>query len=74
MTGGGSFFLLLGVRLKSLFLCLSCMVAFTVMFPVVVINSYCQSIYILEQGRFSLFLGRDRILNLIWKSLVIAMA
>jgi len=40
-TGGGSFSLLLGVRLEGLFLCLPCTVAFTVSFPVVVINSHC---------------------------------
>ena len=40
-TGGGSFSLLLGVRLKSLFLCLPCTVAFTVSFPVTVIDSHC---------------------------------
>ena len=39
-TGGGSFSLLLGVRLKGLFLCLSCMVAFAVSFLVAVINSH----------------------------------
>ena len=40
-TGGRSFSLLLGVRLKGLFLYLSCMVVFAVLFPVVVINSHC---------------------------------
>ena len=65
MTGGESFLLLLEVRLKSLFLHLPCMVAFIVMFLVVVIDSYCQSIYILEQGGFSLFPDRNRILDLI---------
>ena len=40
-TGGGSFSLLPGVRLEGLFLCLPCTVAFTVSFPVVVINSHC---------------------------------
>jgi len=40
-TGGGSFSLLLRVRLKGLFLCLACTVAFTVSFPVAVINSHC---------------------------------
>ena len=40
-TGGGSFSLLLGVRLEGLFLCLSCTVAFTVSFPVAVIDSHC---------------------------------
>ena len=40
-TGGRSFSLLPGVRLKGLFLRLSCMVAFTVTFPVAVINSHC---------------------------------
>ena len=40
-TGGGSFSLLLGVRLKGLFLRLPCMVAFTVSFPVAVIDSHC---------------------------------
>ena len=39
-TGGGSFFLLLGVRLEGLFLRLLCMVAFTVSFPVAVIDSH----------------------------------
>ena len=39
-TGGGSFSLLLGARLESLFLCLPCTVAFAVSFPVAVINSH----------------------------------
>ena len=39
-TGGGSFSLLPGVRLEGLFLCLPCTVAFTVLFPVAVINSH----------------------------------
>ena len=39
-TGGGSFSLLLGVGLEDLFLCLPCTVAFTVSFPVVVIDSH----------------------------------
>ena len=39
-TGGGSFSLLLGVRLKGLFLCLPCMVVFMVLFLVAVINSH----------------------------------
>ena len=39
-NGGGSFFLLLRVRLEDLFLCLSCTVAFTVSFPVAVIDSH----------------------------------
>jgi len=28
------------------------------------IDSHCQSIHVLEQGRFSLFPGKDRILDL----------
>ena len=39
-TGGGSFFLLLKVRLKGLFLCLFYIVAFAVMFLVAVIDSH----------------------------------
>ena len=39
-TRGGSFSLLLGVRLEGLFLHLPCMVAFVVSFPVAVINSH----------------------------------
>jgi len=39
-TRGRSFSLLPGVRLEGLFLCLSCMVAFIVSFPVAVINSH----------------------------------
>jgi len=74
MTGDGSFSLLLGIRLKNLFLCLPYMVMFAVMFLVAVIDSHCQSIYILEWGGFSLFLGRDKILDPIWESLIIAMA
>ena len=74
MTGGGNFPLLLEVRLKYLFLCLPCMVAFAVTFPAVVIDSYHQSIHILEQNRFFLFLSRNRILDLIWEFLVIAVA
>jgi len=65
MTRGGSFPLLPGVRLKSLFLCLSCIITFVVIFTVVVIDRHCQSIHILEQGRFSLFSDRNRILDLI---------
>jgi len=38
------------------------------------INSHHQSIYILEWDEFFLFLGRDRILDPIGESLVIAMA
>ena len=45
-----------------------------VMFLVAVINSYYQSIHILEQGGFSLFPGRDMILDPIWEPLVIAIA
>jgi len=41
MTGGRSFFLLPEVRLKSLFLHLSCIVAFMVSFPVAVIDGHC---------------------------------
>jgi len=73
MTGGESFPLLPGVRLKSLFLCLSYTITFVVIFPVVVINRHCQSIHILERGGFSLFPGRNRILDLIWESLIIVM-
>ena len=40
-TRGGSFSLLLEVRLEGLFLHLPCTVAFMVLFPVVVINSHC---------------------------------
>jgi len=39
-TGDGSFFLFLEVRLEGLFLRLPCMVAFTVSFPIAVINSH----------------------------------
>ena len=74
MTGGGSFSLLPGVRLKSLFLCLPCTMVFAVMFPVMVIDSHCQSVHILEQDGFFLFPGKDRILDLIWESMVITMA
>ena len=45
-----------------------------VIFTVVVIDSYRQSIYVLEQGGFSLFLDRDRILDPIGEPLVIAIA
>jgi len=65
MTGGKSFHLLPEVRLKSLFLYLPCIMAFAVTFPVVVINSHCQSVYILERDGFSLFPDRNRILDLI---------
>ena len=40
-TGGGSFSLLPGVRLKGLLLHLPCTVAFAVSFPVAVIDSHC---------------------------------
>ena len=59
------------VRLKSLLFYLPGTVTFAVMFPVAIINSYCQSIHILKQGGFSLFPDRDRILNLIRKTLII---
>jgi len=39
-TRGGSFSLLPGVRLEGLFLCLPCIVAFTVSFPVAVIDGH----------------------------------
>ena len=44
------------------------------MFLVAVINSYCQSIYVLEQGGLFLFLDRNRILDPIREPLVIAIA
>ena len=44
------------------------------MFLVVVINSYYESIYILEQDRFFLYPDRDSVLNLIKEPLVIAVA
>jgi len=59
------------VRLKSFFFYLSGTVVFMVTFLVVVINSYHQSIHVLEQDRFILFLGEYKILNLIWEPLVI---
>ena len=40
-TGGGSFSLLLRVRLEGLFLYLPCTVTFAVSFPVAVIDSHC---------------------------------
>ena len=73
-TRGRSFLLLPRMRLENLFLCLSYIVVFTVIFLVVVINSHYQSVYVLKQGEFFLFLGRDRILDPIGKSLVIVMA
>ena len=73
-TGGESFSLLPGVRLEGLFLHLLCIVAFTVSFPVAVINSHRQGIHILEQGGFSLFPGGNRILNPIGEPLVVMMA
>ena len=62
------------MRLKGFFFCLPCMVVFMVTFPVVVINSHHQSIHVLEQGGSSLFLDRDKILDLIGEHLIIAMA
>ena len=50
------------------------MIVFAVIFLVMMINSHCQSIHVLKQGGFSLFSDRDRILDLIGKSLVIVMA
>ena len=47
---------------------------FAVIFLVAVINSYCQSIHVLEQGGFSLFLGRNKILDPIREPLVIVIA
>ena len=66
--------MLLRVRLKDLFLHLSCIVVFMVTFPVVIIDSHCQSIHVLEQGGFSLLPSRNKILDLIGKPLVITMA
>ena len=40
-TGGGSFSLLPRIRLEDLFLCLSYIVAFVVLFSVAVIDSHC---------------------------------
>jgi len=40
-TRGGSFFLLPGVELEGLFLCLPCMVVFAVSFLVAVIDGHC---------------------------------
>jgi len=74
MTRDRGFPLLLEVRLKSLFFCLPSTVAFMVTFPVVVINSHCQSIHILEQGGFFLFSSGDGILDPIGETLVIAVA
>ena len=54
-TGGGSFSLLLGVRLEGLFLCLPCMVAFTVSFPVVV-KIVDGGLYFIFSFHFILFL------------------
>ena len=62
------------MRLKGFFFCLSCMVVFVVTFSVAVINSHHQSIHVLEQGGSSLFLDRDKVLDLIGEPLVIAMA
>ena len=53
--------LLLEVRLESFFFHLPSMVAFVVIFSVIMINGHHQSVYILEQGGFSLFLSGDRI-------------
>ena len=66
--------MLLRVRLKNLFLYLPCIVAFVVIFPVVVINSYHLSIYILEQDEFFLFLDGDVILDPIEEPLVVIIA
>jgi len=74
ITSRESFTLLLKVRLKSLLFYLPGTVTFAVMFPVAIINSYCQNIHILKQGGFSLFPDRDRILNLIRKTLIIVVA
>ena len=69
-----SFSLLPEVRLKGLFLHLSYTMAFAVIFPVAMIDSYCQNIHILKQGGFFLFLDSNRILDLIGKSLIISIA
>jgi len=74
MIRGESFSLLLGVRLKGLFLYLPYMVAFAVIFPVAVVDSYCQNIHILKQDGFFLFLDKNRILDLIGKPLIISIA
>ena len=50
------------------------MMAFMVIFPVTVIDSYYQSIHILERGGFFLFPDRDRILDLIGELLMIVIA
>ena len=41
MTRGRNFTMLLEVRLKSLLLHLSCIIAFVIMFLVAMINGYC---------------------------------
>ena len=42
-----------------------------VIFLITMINCYYQSIYVLEKSWFFLFLDRDRVLNVIEKSLVV---
>ena len=66
--------MLLRVRLENLFFCLSYIVVFMITFSVAVINSHYQSIYVLKQDGFSLFPGRNKILDPIGEPLVIAIA
>ena len=55
VCGRGSLILLPRMRLESLFFCLLYLIALTVIFWIAIINGYCQSIYVLEQGWLPLF-------------------
>ena len=59
------------MRLKSLFLSLLYTIMLIITLPVVMINSYYQSVYILEQNWLFLFLDGDGVLDLIEQTLVV---
>jgi len=62
-----SFILLSKVRLKNLFLCYLYIIVL-----IILINDYYRSLHILEQGLLTLFLDENRILNIIRKTLIVA--
>jgi len=61
------------MRLKSLFLCRSCVNAFTVVFLILIINGYYENVHFLEQAQFSLLSSQDEVLDMIREVLIIPM-
>jgi len=49
-------------------------ISFAILFPVAIVKGDCQLIHGMERGGFSLFPVRYQILEVIWQSLVKAMA